>query len=480
MSYGLFTSLYGSANALRAHSSALDIVGRNMANVNNPAYSRQRIVYGDKGEVTTALGTQSLGVEPVAIQQMRDSLLDKQVTEETAYTELFNSQQPYLLQAQSSVDQGIFGKSQSVDTVSTSTDLPSGLSSSLDAFFNAWQSFATKPSDSVGKQQLIANTDDLIEKIRLADQRLGDLSIPPSVGATGNTITGQMDQGATSVNGILSTLADLNRQIGRAEIGNPGNAVDLRDQRQAKLEELAKYIDFTTVAESAGQVGIQVSNGSGGTVTLLSQAVVSGSLSRNTTTHQYQWTPTGSATPQAVAFSAGRMAGYLQVGTTINGYRTQLDTFTNTLVTKVNTAYNSATNGDFFTSTGTTASTIARTATATTVVATDPTSPSGANDRALAVASLASNTTFLNGTPAQSVAKIVTQVGQDVSVNEARYNDQKTLGDLLKSQRDSYGGVSLDEETADMMRLQSAYQASAKIMSVIDELLSTIMNTLSR
>jgi flagellar hook-associated protein 1 FlgK len=174
------------------------------------------------------------------------------------------------------------------------------------------------------------------------------------------------------------------------------------------------------------------------------------------------------------------MAGYLQVGTTINGYRTQLDTFTNTLVTKVNTAYNSATNGDFFTSTGTTASTIARTATATTVVATDPTSPSGANDRALAVASLASNTTFLNGTPAQSVAKIVTQVGQDVSVNEARYNDQKTLGDLLKSQRDSYGGVSLDEETADMMRLQSAYQASAKIMSVIDELLSTIMNTLSR
>ena len=51
--------------------------------------------------------------------------------------------------------------------------------------------------------------------------------------------------------------------------------------------------------------------------------------------------------------------------------------------------------------------------------------------------------------------------------------------DLLSAQRDSYGGVSLDEETADMMRFQRAYQASAKMMSVIDRLLDEVMNTLS-
>jgi len=72
----LLSTLYSSANAMRAHSAALDIVGRNMANVNNPAYARQRVVYGDKGSVNTPLGVQSLGLEAVGIQQMRDTLLD--------------------------------------------------------------------------------------------------------------------------------------------------------------------------------------------------------------------------------------------------------------------------------------------------------------------------------------------------------------------------------------------------------------------
>jgi flagellar hook-associated protein 1 FlgK len=471
---GLFSSLYTSTNALRAQSAALDITGRNMANVNNPNYARQRVVFGDKGSVDTPLGAQSLGIEPVGIQQMRDKLLDGQISEETSNTELLNSQLKYLQQAQTALGQGIFGKAGTVDTISSNTKLPAGIAASVDAFFNAWQSFATEPSSTVNKQQLIATTDDLVDKIQLADKRLADISLPAP--ATGNTLTGQMDEDARQVNGLLSTLADLNRQIGRVEITNPGSAVDLRDQRQAKLEELAKYIDFTTVPQDAGQIGIQVSDGGTGTVDLVSLSTVTGTLARNGS--NYEWTPPSGPPAQAVSFSAGSLAGYQDVGDTINGYRAQLDAFVNALVTRVNTAYNSGVNGDYFTASGTTAGTIARTATVANVRAGDVGGPSGANDRALAVASLVTDTTFLGGTPSQAYTRIVTTVAQDVSVTSARADDQASLQALLTAQRDSYSGVSLDEETADMLRYQRAFQASSKMMAIINELLANVMETL--
>ena len=252
----LYASLYTASNAMRAHSAALDIVGRNMANVNNTAYARQRVVYGDKGSVNTPLGAQSLGLEAVGIQQMRDTLLDGQITGEASNTAVLDAQSKYLSQAQTALGQGVFSDATSVETISTNAKLPAGIGASIDAFFNAWQSYSTDPTTVTSKQQLIATTDDLIDKVHLADSRLADISLP----SAGNTITGQMDTTVSSVNGMLTNIANLNRQIGQAEIISPGSAVDLRDQRQAKLEELAQQLDFKTVQQANGEVGIQVTD----------------------------------------------------------------------------------------------------------------------------------------------------------------------------------------------------------------------------
>jgi flagellar hook-associated protein 1 FlgK len=157
------------------------------------------------------------------------------------------------------------------------------------------------------------------------------------------------------------------------------------------------------------------------------------------------------------------------------------------LVTQVNTAYTTTVsnpngNTNFFNAANLTAGTISLGAgiTSTTVTAGYASSPSGENRIALAVGAIAKNSGFLAGsTPAAAFTKIVTQVGQDVSNNDTRIDDQKSLTDLLGAQRQSYSGVSLDEETADMLRYQRAYQASAKMLGVIDSLLSTMLDTLS-
>ena len=81
---GLFGSLTNNVKALNAQSRAIETAGRNLANVNNPHYARQRVLFGDRGTVQTALGPQSLGLEALGITQLRDTLLDKQVLRETA------------------------------------------------------------------------------------------------------------------------------------------------------------------------------------------------------------------------------------------------------------------------------------------------------------------------------------------------------------------------------------------------------------
>jgi flagellar hook-associated protein 1 len=48
----------------------------------------------------------------------------------------------------------------------------------------------------------------------------------------------------------------------------------------------------------------------------------------------------------------------------------------------------------------------------------------------------------------------------------------------LKSQRDSLTGVSLDEEAANLVKSQRAYEAATRLMTVIDQMLDTIINNM--
>jgi flagellar hook-associated protein 1 FlgK len=57
-----------------------------------------------------------------------------------------------------------------------------------------------------------------------------------------------------------------------------------------------------------------------------------------------------------------------------------------------------------------------------------------------------------------------------------RADESNVVDSALRIQRDSVSGVSLDEETADLLRFQKAYQANAKVISVIDEMLVSLIS----
>ena len=87
----LIGDLIGGAQTLGMQSKGVEIAGKNLANANNPAYARQRILLGDLGTIDTDIGAQSMGVQAMGIQQIRDTLLDTQVTREISQTQLFPS-----------------------------------------------------------------------------------------------------------------------------------------------------------------------------------------------------------------------------------------------------------------------------------------------------------------------------------------------------------------------------------------------------
>lgn len=464
---GLFGQLSSTMSALTAASRSIETAGKNLANLNNTNYARQRVVYGSRGEVQTALGTESLGIEAVGIQQLRDSLLDQQVVREDSTLSSYEAEQSAYQKAQAALGQ-------SIDEASAS-GATGGISETLSNFFNAFQSFAASPNDVGERQTLVQYAGVLTDTLNEADQRLAQVQ---------TDLTTQVQSDVTDVNTLLGQIADLNSQIGRFEINAPGSAVDLRDERQAKINELGKKMSIETKADPAGsgQVQVYATDTGGNLVQLVNLAAVTGPVTLTGSTL------TAGSPATALSLSGGSINGALKARDgAVQTLRTSLDALTNQMVTSVNAAYNpSGTSGNFFTAGGVTAATISvdSSVTASTLKASNG-GATADNTIALAVANLASKTfstvggDAIDGTFSQYYSNMVTGLGQTLSTTNDHVTNQTTIDTLVRNQRDSVSGVSMDEEMTDLIKFQRAFQASSRVVTIIDDLLDTVVNKLT-
>ena len=70
---------------------------------------------------------------------------------------------------------------------------------------------------------------------------------------------------------------------------------------------------------------------------------------------------------------------------------------------------------------------------------------------------------------------IVTAVGSQATLAKISKDALQVVFDQATAEKDRISGVSLDEEAADLIRYQQAFQASAKIITVSSELFDTIL-----
>lgn len=463
---GLYTSLNTTVKALNAQSRGVDLSGRNLANVNNPSYARQRVILGDRGTVVTPDGAQSLGIEALGVQQLRDALLDRQVAREISLKAAFAAEQQGYQRAQAGLGQSV-GSTGAADGTTGS-----GLDVALHDLFNAFQGLASRPTDVGERQTLLQKAGILTDRLRLTDSRLTQVQ---------SDLNAQIGNDVGDANRLLETIADLNAQIARVETGRPGSAVDLRDQRQARLEELSAKLPVNVNVTGAGVLQLSMKDATNADILLVDGATVTGPVAFTGTGL------TGGAPATALVCNSGSIAGALTARDgAVQGLRDNLDLIAGQLVASVNAAYNPlATAGaDFFDPAGLTAGTIALQAGVTATTLKAGTGAAGDNSIALAVAAVASEQFAtasgdpFDGTIGQFYSATVSNLGQALAGATARVEDQDRIEQLVRAQRDSVSGVSLDEEMAELVKYQRAFQASSRVFNVIDDLLDTVVNRL--
>ncbi|MCP4744597.1 MAG: flagellar hook-associated protein FlgK [Desulfobacteraceae bacterium] len=459
-------NVYGLLNvgqtALLAQQKAIDITGNNIANVNTPGYSRQQLTLVQKTPVRVEGMTMSTGVtSETRIQRFYDQFLVAQLNSEKDALGRWDAQKNVMAKTEILFDE-VSGY---------------GLNGAMSDFWNAWQNVANNPSGHVERVSLVNTTQYLTSTF---SQLRGSLT------SLQEDIDDSVDSAVTQINIITSQIADLNLKIIQVESGGH-NANDFRDQRDSLANDLSTLIDIESFEDGDGNLTITA--GSGQPLVEIGNDWTLSTANSGGVQHVYWNSSNGSTTDITTTISGGELKGFIYGrDTLINGYLTDLDSLASTLITQVNTLHSTSagygldgTQNNFFT--GSDASDIAvNTAIVSNpnkiAAASDSAQLPGDNTNAIAIANLQSALTMSGGAATfdNYYTALVGEVGQDVLSSNFNYEHEVTMVNHLEQRRQEISGVSLDEEMVNMIQHQHAYNAAARLITMTDELLDTLLS----
>jgi flagellar hook-associated protein 1 FlgK len=439
--FGLETTLRG----LVAQQNSLDVTSHNIANANTPGYSRQtaqlsassalQVTDGARLSTLASLGS---GVSIDGYTRIRDQFLDLQ----------YRAQNMQL------------GSQQTTDTaltqVQTALQEPgdNGISSELAKFWSAWSDVANNndPTATAPQQALVDQASTLSASINELDSQLS--SAATQAQAQYNSLTASPN-GEVALD--VAQIANLNAAIKKSvAAGDQPN--DLLDQRDQLLDKLSGLAQISVTDLGNGSINVSLGDAA--------NPVVS-----DTTVNWPQTLNNAGPPPTSAGGKLGALNDLFKTGGTIDSLRSDLNGIAKDLADKVNAVYNPGGSGtNFFTYTsGSEASSLAVNVTAPQVVASSTGNP-GNNDIAAAIANLR------GGTTDQLYSTFVTRIGSLVQSADRQTASAQALVDSVDSQRQSTSGVSMDEEMTNMIKFQRGYQASARAMTTMDNLLDTLIN----
>jgi flagellar hook-associated protein 1 FlgK len=444
---GVETALRG----ILAQQRAIDTAGHNIANASTVGYSRQRADFVTTTPMDdTPSGLLGTGVDVVQYQRLRDSFIDIQLRAQTMRKGSAEAQQNGLSQVELSLNEPS-------DT---------GISSLLSKYWSSWQSLANAPESLATRQALVQSAASLTNGLNTLASQF-------------NTVLAQTTQEQSStvaqVNSIGTQIASLTGAIKAAQLAGaqPNDLLDKRDVLIDQLSELGN-VSVSTTAGGPGTLGaIDVSIGGTPLVTDTTASTVALPLT---------------------SLTSGKLAGLASVLTTIGtastGYIGNLNKLAAKLATATNTQHAlgtdlaGVTGGAFFTVTaGNEAATIAvapALLASPSQIAASLNGQAGNSGNALAIADLQSTALISGATIDTAYSQLVTQIGSDSQQAQQSLSNATSLVDALSNRRQSVSGVSLDEEMATLVRYQRGFQASARALSAMDEMIDQLVNRTGR
>ncbi|MDF2721738.1 MAG: flagellar hook-associated protein FlgK [Paenibacillus sp.] len=503
-----FGGLEIAKRSLFTHQAALTTTGHNIANTNTAGYTRQTVKFVAARPMeavgmqrSTVPGQSGQGVEFSGIERIREQFLDDQFINENKSLGEWEIRSDTLEKLEKVINEPS-------DT---------GIRQTIEGFWSAWQELTKDPDSMTNrvlvKERTIAMTDAMNDTAK----KLKDLS---------NDLTENISVKSGQIDTILGQIARLNEEIYRVEgLGNDAN--DLRDQRDLHVDELSKMINITVVEQEQGynvlmgatslvagrdkqvevtpallegayggdmqtgevygmilsrdhivksyvdQLNTMVNsmvNGqvqvtlpantmlpTGVTLTAADGSTVTGTLAADTTVlvaglnglHQLGYDMKANPGKPFFQMTAGNEAETIRLNTSILD-----DVFT---IGAANRTYTVLVNGT-----------------------PEVRVVQGSNELALLVAGMR-NTKFeytsgQTGTVDDFFRSIITKLGIEGQEAHRQLANQQVLVEHVAERRQSTSGVSLDEEMANMIRFQHAYNAAARAMTTYDEMLDKVIN----
>lgn len=496
-----FASFSAARLGLMASQSGLDISTQNITNMKTMGYTRQRLT-----QLSLTAGSPGLynkvpdahigfGVNVTGTTQYRDPFMDTRYRFEMANLSTSDKKLSILKELEARLDEIGSGKE--------------ALAAQLSELHTGLQNLQANPGDITADNQVRAACQSIAEHLNLYSSQLNDVR--------DQTVSGT-EKDVSDVNLVLSQIQELNVSIKNSQ-ANGFPALELQDQRNLLLDSLATYgkinVEYTSTFSHSGaeiQSMTVTMATEGGSIQLLNDAdppatfeMVTnpdGSIGINVTPSD------GSPTVDNVGFTAGAFKSSLSMlnssgtfdGTTTSGigyYQQMLDEFSRTFAETLNTLNNWGVAGD-------TAQNLFDTNPPGGVVnagnivlsdgwlngtvrincgATDG-APEGDTTNVLnMINAVTGEQTFVrpDGTPVfegsfqECLENFRNVLNTDTKAAESTTKNYLSLVVDAGNARDSVSGVNLDEETVNIMTYNKAFSASARLITTLDEMLTTVI-----
>lgn len=448
----LIVSLQNAAGAMRVFERGMSVVQSNVTNASTPGYARQ---------------TQSLAAMTFD--------LDRGLPGGVMSAGTLSSRSDA---AEMSVRRQITGfggadeRAQQLARLEPVFDIAagSGLASSINEFFQRFSVLTVAPNDLSARDAALDQARDLSAAF---------LRTSGGISSARTAADGSIGAQAAKLNGLLAELRALNLQFRTDYRAQQDAGLDAR--LQTLLGQIAEIADFTALRAGDGSVSVFLG---GQTAVLMGDrlnpisATASGKEMRlvdsegNEVTHMV---------------SGGRLAGLLDFrNNLLPGYQNEVDRLAGALADTVNNALANGIDMDGNAPTmplfSYDPSGAGRTLTVNPLAARELAlalpGAQGGNGNALVLAALDQQPSIDGATFSQQYGKIAASVGRDLGSAQEGVTRQRSLVAQAREMRDETSRVNLDEEAVTLMAFQRSYQASARMVQTLDEMLETVMSLL--
>jgi flagellar hook-associated protein 1 FlgK len=454
---GLLNALNIGKTSLSANQKSIEVVGNNIANVNTPGYSRQQTELSGLPVVDIKGFFVGQGVTVGDIVREHDVFITNQVQDKSSTV---------------GEESGKAAPLSAVERVFNISD--QNLAAEISRYFDAWQELTVNPGGTVERDAVIMRGTMLADTFHNAAQQLDVIKKDIN-----STLSVKIDD----VNLVLQEVADLNDRIAQIEIyGHTANS--FRDQRDLLVEQLSASLGVKTFEHQDGKISVNLPSGhslvNGNSVQTLAGVDVGDEF-------VLQLRSGDVSIDLDQGKIGGEFKGLMEVrDTLVSSLQDDLDLMAYTLVGEVNNLHESGMGLDgigsrsFFTpltEVKDASRNISVALQEAYEVACGNSDAVGDNTNALSIAALGEEK-VVNGreTFTEFYGRLSARVGGNVAQNELNLTGAEDALVQLKNLRDGRVGVSIEEEMINLIQYQRGFEASAKLLSTVDEMMATLVS----